>query len=386
MRCAWFFLMIGCAPAAPAQDAPLITLESASAPTATTLPEPPPAPVRRQRSLSVGSYGRCLVTEGKLRCWGRMNGQAATAPISSLDAVAIPEPVVEASVGEDHACAATKMGHVYCWGRNDWGQLGIASAALEVAATAPARVVDIDDAISVEVATRHSCGLLRSGHVSCWGSNLAGQGGHDTAYTTQAHRLVRPVAVPEVAGANLVAVDERSSCALDGQRVQCWGNLHHMATSESHAAPSIVDVEWLTGATNIDIEADYGCALVKERVRCFGYPWSGRLGHDEREPHVAVTDLRDAIDISVGSAHACALRSSGSVACWGSNANGQLGTPGLRSTPTPRNVIGVSRATEVALGRSTSCARSDDVLWCWGNAPFQDGQPDQPEARPVRLR
>lgn len=81
--------------------------------------------------LAAGKFTSCAVfTGGKVRCWGENNfGQLGNGNTSLGDNVPSP-PIVWLSgvmkiATNEHACAWTKDRKLYCWGRNDLGQLGI---------------------------------------------------------------------------------------------------------------------------------------------------------------------------------------------------------------------------------------------------------------------
>mgnify|MGYP000751586365 CR=1 FL=1 len=83
------------------------------------------------------------------------------------------------AVGEGHACAIVQGGDVYCWGRNDQGQLGQGSTT--DVGTAPGQVAGLSPvplggrAIAVGAGDRFSCALLEGGDVKCWGYELSGR-------------------------------------------------------------------------------------------------------------------------------------------------------------------------------------------------------------------
>lgn len=114
-------------------------------------------------------------------------------------------------------------------------------------------------------------------------------------------------------------------------------------------------------------------------VSCWGYNGSsGRLGdgtRDSRSTPVLVKDIADAVDLSAGAAHACAVRKSGGVACWGYNDSRQLGDGTNQSSRIPVAALMVNDATQVAAGGNFTCAlRKDATVWCWGdNAQGQLG-------------
>jgi hypothetical protein len=69
--------------------------------------------------------------------------------------------------------------------------------------------------------------------------------------------------------------------------------------------------------------------------------------------------------VSAGGYHTCAVKTDGSLWCWGRNDYGQLGDGTYADRNTPVQIMtGVS---SVALGYSHTCAvKTDGSLWCWG--------------------
>ncbi|MCP4502129.1 MAG: hypothetical protein GY822_19400 [Deltaproteobacteria bacterium] len=87
-----------------------------------------------------------------------------------------------------------------------------------------------------------------------------------------------------------------------------------------------------------------------------------------------VSGITDAVHLSAGFDHTCAVLSGGDVHCWGINDFGQLGDDGMTPSLTPVQVIGVS-ALSTSAGQVHTCARLDDgSVQCWGeNADSQLG-------------
>jgi alpha-tubulin suppressor-like RCC1 family protein len=92
---------------------------------------------------------------------------------------------------------------------------------------------------------------------------------------------------------------------------------------------------------------------------------------------VYVTGIANAVGITAGDAHACALLSDGTVKCWGDNAFGQLGKDytAVHSSATPLAVAGLSGVTALAAGYDHTCALvSGGAVKCWGfNAYYELG-------------
>ncbi len=83
-----------------------------------------------------------------------------------------------------------------------------------------------------------------------------------------------------------------------------------------------------------------------------------------------VPGIDDAIDVEVGGDHSCALREGGTVACWGVNDHGQVGGPSITSDPIeePITIEGIDDAVALGVGFEQSCAlRSDGSVYCWGS-------------------
>ena len=81
----------------------------------------------------------------------------------------------------------------------------------------------------------------------------------------------------------------------------------------------------------------------------------------------------------------CALLHDGTVACWGANAEGQLGRPATSGySPVPVRVSGLSKVTALD---HTCAVDSDGSAFCWGRGPFlqSEASTQTVEATPVRL-
>lgn len=80
--------------------------------------------------------------------------------------------------GHQHACVITLTGGAQCWGANGVGQLGNGRA---VKIETPSDVIGINEKIiSISIGYVHSCALLESGTVKCFGGNSLGQLGIGT--------------------------------------------------------------------------------------------------------------------------------------------------------------------------------------------------------------
>ena len=122
----------------------------------------------------------------------------------------------------------------------------------------------------------------------------------------------------------------------------------------------------------ISAGAFHSCALLADgTASCWGRNESGQLGSGTNSTlsnvPVAVSGLTDAEAISAGVDHTCALRATGTVACWGLNSDGQLGDGTQVDSNVPVTVSGITNAVAISAGWGYSFALlADGTGSCWG--------------------
>ena len=106
-------------------------------------------------------------------------------------------------------------------------------------------------------------------------------------------------------------------------------------------------------------------------VTCWGRNADGQLGDGTLTPRssgVQVPGIADAVALAAGDRHTCAVRRGGQVVCWGADDTGQLGDGGGADQLSPIAVPGVANATAIAAGTGFSCALlADQSAVCWGD-------------------
>ncbi|MDE0882733.1 MAG: hypothetical protein OSB21_09075, partial [Myxococcota bacterium] len=122
------------------------------------------------------------------------------------------------ALGPSHTCALLDSGAVRCWGYNEYGQLGDGSTADR---HTPVPVIGITDASALALGDAYTCALLDSGAVRCWGNNSGGKLGDGS--TTDRHT---PVPVIGMNDASAIAVGYDHTCAAlrYSSAVRCLGN------------------------------------------------------------------------------------------------------------------------------------------------------------------
>jgi hypothetical protein len=138
----------------------------------------------------------------------------------------------------------------------------------------------------------------------------------------------------------------------------------------------------LTGVVEIALFGGGGYARLDDgSVRA----WGGATDVDRDRRKASVRGLTDVAELATGTfTHYCARMNDGTVACWGSNVQGQLGDGTTTDRPTPVTVSGLSNVVELAVSDTAetrqghSCARIDDgTVQCWGGSGERPSGVDQ---------
>ena len=262
-------------------------------------PQPVPGLEKTTRIAAGVKHACARKADGTVACWGdNTYGQlgdgsprSAKRPVPAL----IQGPVSQLASGAFHACALRESGAAICWGINDNGQCGPGptwtcntDGKIFACLRRPRRVIGVQDAIALGAGQWHTCALLRSGGVSCWGANKVGQLGDGTT----AERP-EPKPVLHISNAVQLAVGERHACTVlrDGA-VWCWGDNGYgelgrltkdkCAPSTEPCGPKPGPVQGLTDAVAVAAGWEFSCAVRKDKtVWCWGNNQRGALGDGE---------------------------------------------------------------------------------------------------------
>ncbi len=275
--------------------------------------------------LAAGSANTCALMPDELRCWGwifspRNEATVLAVPgaerlfaqegmvcvtgawgarcvgglpwIQGRDAklhdFGVKAPVKQMSITNDHACALTKAGEIWCRGEVLGDMGGVQRWGLR---KLPER------AEAIAAGMRVLC-LKQKGEWSCrdedgpWKVGFGGKGALQLAL--------------------------ESACALEGGKVGCFGR--YMG---AQMGPRRGDAELTfpvkAGATGLAFGVHSGCAVVEGGARCWGSNEHGQLG-DGRPLYLSKpipTKLPKLVRIRGGWHDSCGQDSEGKVFCWG---------------------------------------------------------------------
>ncbi len=315
----------------------------------------------KQVALSSGTtrhFGCAVLDTGTVKCWGandihQLGGAQASQTCKDpvLGDIVVPcsttpvdvpglADVESVALSETHACALLKDKTMRCWGAAQFGQLGsdlpYDKCTFESYELGSTKTFELDCvgtprpvaflagyAGTAEVALNALAfwgfGCARAHMINslqCWGDDSAGQLGIASA-PDQCSFVYEPDAGPVV-----------TACARRPSPVLNLVNVQSVAAGNLHACAVVAGAPWCWGADfehalgidpppdvcSLDDGSQIGCAMSPQKV-------SGIDGVGTMAP---------------GLFHTCALRSDGSVWCWGSNGYGQLGDgSGVASRATP---------------------------------------------------
>lgn len=168
-------------------------------------------------AIAAGDRRTCVLTAtGTVECWTWAYASAPDRNIPTTVA-GISHATAIATSGS-HSCALISGGTVKCWGENGKGQLGDGTTTDR---NVPVTVHGIVDARAITVGAFHSCAALRNGTVKCWGGNYYGQLGGATKVKTS--RI--PLAVPGVRKIKAITSTSEHTCGLmTSGGITCWGD------------------------------------------------------------------------------------------------------------------------------------------------------------------
>ena len=350
-------------------------------------------------AIAAGGTHTCgLRSNGTAWCWGDgangRRGDAATTatrntPVQVLAAGETAGGTTWSdwktiAAGPDHTCGVRSTGSAWCWGSGASGQLGDGNTA--ATRSTPAQVLAVvgtetpwTDWSALTMGSAHTCGHRTTGSLWCWGSGTDGLRGDGVDNAGAAGRRTRPVQVlasGQVEGGNAwsdwdqIASGDAHSCGLrsDGT-AWCWGVGQYGRLGDGKGAAADV-------------------ALVPVQVLAGGASEGGATWND----WVSV--------VASSGTFSCGIREGGSLWCWGGGGNGKLGNGNVgpdQLSPVRVLAEGASEGGQawsdwksVVAGVAHACGiRTDGSLWCWGRGSSGergDGTTEASRGTPVKVR
>ncbi|MFN7470785.1 MAG: hypothetical protein ACK5S9_03910 [Roseiflexaceae bacterium] len=266
-------------------------------------------------SLSMGDHSCALLASGDVKCWGyNAYGElGVNGNVQTLDQMGTNWPAVDlgsgrtaiaVTAGNNHTCAILDTLAVKCWGRNDYGQLGYGDITNRGYAALASAMPTVNlgagrTAVAIAAGGYFTCAILDDGSLKCWGYNASGQLGQNATTTIG---------------------DETGEMGDDLPPIYLGAGRTAVQVVASHRA-----------------DLDYVCAILdNQTMKCWGENGSGQLGLGDDVAHgdeagemqsLVAVDLGSGeapIQIAMGDMHTCVLLASTNIKCFGFGAHGQL--------------------------------------------------------------
>ncbi len=198
--------------------------------------------------IELGQNHACAISsDGDVYCWGKNNAGQVNGGDPNTNDVTSPSKILSAdtnsgdewadiALGDSHSCALSTNNSIFCWGKNDQGQLGFGNISASSAIIwEPDNVseqwdLSIAHPIAIDAGLEHTCALLDNGSVFCWGNNGKGELGRGQINTSPSNSLATPEAVsfPQGTVISELNIGGRHNCAVDvSDNLYCWGHNNH---------------------------------------------------------------------------------------------------------------------------------------------------------------
>ena len=335
-----------------------------------------------------------LTADGKLYGFGDNSGmqlgQHKNRRLPKPTLIRSPASLVftQVACGKSHCLAINKLGKVFAWGTDTYGQLGLGESKKGTSIQKPEMISKIASHVftSVVASATGSYAVTEKGELFAWGKNNAGQLG---LRSTKKPKYVPEIVIKSNDDAGIVSLsaggyafqyESHTAVVLANHDAYTWGwnTFGQLGNSDSEARQGIpTKSAWLAKQKLKAIECgQFTTAAVTEggELYMWGLNEAGQLGRGEFATSNSDGPRRVVLDgqvasVSIGYGHVLALTKDGRVFSWGKNFYGQLGLGDHRDKSSPQEITHFSddRIVHIAAGQYHSMALSDTgEVYAWG--------------------
>ncbi len=282
----------------------------------------------------------------------------------------------------------TTKGTVWCWGSNQYGQLGQDISVVK--SEKPLQISGLSDVVDIQAGHLHACALSAQGEVTCWGDNNFGQLGDGNIIAYGIPKPESALLISDLIHVDGLMAAGNQSCAysFDGNNA-ANGNLLCAGTSSNGL------YNWVKPATSNPVAISNEQKFAKDgiatatggtnhtcivnqsgHVMCWGYNNFGQLGVPNKNiaSNNGVTlPLNSIVKVSSYHQTTCALREDGKDICWGRNDLGQVGNNSFKPVEASPKLVEEKKLKfkDISVGQDTSCGLiSNGDVFCWGSSQY----------------
>ena len=324
--------------------------------------------LRNVTDFAVGYTHTCAIVNEEVYCWGfsRRAGVDLAGPTKLPHLIPGLTGALKIEAGDYHTCALLKTGDVYCWGDNLSLEISGTEAALVlnprkvVFPIGAGEIVDLSLGLGTNPTHSRSCVLNKSGEVYCWGT------ASNAIFGNISPLLAKDFVLQPNSNVSNIKISDTQMCISSNNKLYASGYNDYGQMFNDRA---IISTPFLMG---VDIISDFDCGrydncyVSNNKLFCQGNSFTKKA----RDEMIA---LGNTVEKAVVSSHTtCALTTQKDLKCWGANTFGEIGrgdivSPVLKTFPytTLSNVIMAEGGFHVF------CALSDDKkIRCWGSNKY----------------
>jgi alpha-tubulin suppressor-like RCC1 family protein len=304
----------------------------------------------------------CAIKSGAVYCWGRNdNGQLGNntttnqkTPVQPLDGgtlqpTILASGVTQIAMSNYHTCAL-KNTILYCWGTNSWGQLGTGNTNNYYT---PALIISSGvSSVSLSYGWNGTStyAIMSTGELRTWGYNGYYQLGNSN--TTSSNT---PIPNIFTSGVTAAVSNDYQTCVIRNGALLCWGyqanTTYYLANNfynYSNVSPT-PSTGISSGVTAVALGNQFGCAIVNAQLQCWGNNGYGQVGNGNTSNPSSIyvnPNLTSISALYIKDNRTCVVKSSGALYCFGANGSGESGSnTGFDNYVTSNPVAAVSSGT-----------------------------------------
>ena len=307
--------------------------------------------------------------------YGQLGDNTTTRRSSPVQTIAFGTNWKQASGGRTHAVAIKTDGTLWTWGGAGYGQLGDNTTTRR---SSPAQTIAYGtNWKQVASAADHVTAIKTDGTLWLWGKNTFGQLGDNSV--TQRASPVQTIAL----GTNWMQVSSgycynHIACIKTDGTLWIWGDNTNGKLGDNTTTKRSSPIQTIAFGTNwkqASCGFEYMAAIKTDgTLWCWGYNSNGQLGDNtilrRSSPVQTVAFGTNWKQVSCGYTHTTAIKTDGTLWAWGYNTSfGCLGdnTTINRSSPVQTVAYGTNWKQASSFFRSTAAIKTDGTLWYWGN-------------------